>query len=228
MTASGRRTRRVTVDEIRRVGRELGLRRLSMTAVAAELGVSTTALYRYVDGRWGLEQLVGESVLAELSFDVDPTHDPERHLLSFGFQLHEFVLAHPGLGTYIQTLFPRGESGRRLMEQQVVALARFGYSPDVAVSIASAVAGLAVNYAVAEQAQLDRADGIDDRRRDVSDQLHSDARLAEAHREIPEIDYREFSKLVLTASIRGLVSAAPPGRPLDRIVTDLASTGMEL
>ena len=48
------------------MGRDLGMRRLSINGVAARLGVSATALYRHVEGRWELERLVGESLLAEL------------------------------------------------------------------------------------------------------------------------------------------------------------------
>ncbi len=120
------------LDDIIRVGRELGMRRLSMNAVAAELGVSSTALYRAVDGRWGgLERMVGESLLSDLELHDDPDHDVEQHLLSFGLQLWDFIVRHPGgLGVYMQTLFPpRGDGGRLLMTHQTYALGRFGYAP---------------------------------------------------------------------------------------------------
>ncbi len=220
------RARRIELDDIVRAGRDLGMARLSLNAVAAELGVSATALYRHVDGRWGLERVVGESLLADLELHTDPTHDLERHLLSFGLQIRDHVLAHPGLGTYMQTLFPRGDAGRRLMVRSVDDLLPFGYTPDVAVALASAVAGMSINYAVAEQAQRDRADGLDDQRRDVTDELGADAHLGEAHRDLPALEHTEYMKLILTASIRGLISVAPPGRPLDEVIADLAATGM--
>ncbi|WP_229568323.1 MULTISPECIES: TetR family transcriptional regulator [Rhodococcus] len=34
------------------------MQQLSLNAVASRLGVSAAALYRHVDGRWGLERLV--------------------------------------------------------------------------------------------------------------------------------------------------------------------------
>lgn len=221
-----KRSRRIEIDDIVRVGRDLGMQKLSLTAVAAELGVSATALYRHVDGRWGLELVVGESILADLELRTDPAHDLERHLLSFGLQIRDFVLDHPGLGTYMQTLFPRGDAGQRLLSRAVDDLVPFGYTLDTAVVIAGAVAGMSINYSVAEQAQRDRADGIDDRRQEVLDRLDSDAHLGEAHRELPMPDHTEYMKLILTAHIRGITSVAPPGRPLEQAIADLAATGL--
>lgn len=82
----GGRPALIAVDDVVRVGRELGLRRLSVNAVAARLGVSATALYRHVESRWELERLVGESLLAELELRDDPDDGIEGHLLSFGLQ----------------------------------------------------------------------------------------------------------------------------------------------
>ncbi|USI88537.1 TetR family transcriptional regulator [Rhodococcus pyridinivorans] len=228
MAGVRRRVRKIDMEDIIRVGRAIGLRQLSLNAVAAELGVSTTALYRHVDGRWGLELVVGESLLGDLVLHDDSEHDIERHLLSFGLQLRAFVLAHAGLGTYMQTLFPRGEAGQRLMVSEVEALVRRGYTPDVAVALASAVASTAINFAVAEEAQLERISGLRQQRDDVAERLSTDERLGEAHRDLPEFDHEGFSTMVLTATIRGLLAVGPVGRPLHEVVADLESTGMGL
>ena len=135
-------------------------------AVAAELGVSSTALYRAVDGRWGLERLVGESLLGDLKLHDDPDHDIEQHLLSFGLQMWHFIVRHPGLGVYMQTLFPRGEAGRLLMAHQIEALSKRGYSPDVAIALSSVIAGVSINYAVAEDSQREHAEELDVTARD--------------------------------------------------------------
>jgi AcrR family transcriptional regulator len=55
---AGGRPPLIAVDDVVRAGRELGMRRLSINAVAARLGVSATALYRHVESRWALEGLV--------------------------------------------------------------------------------------------------------------------------------------------------------------------------
>lgn len=214
------------VDDIVRVGRKLGLRGLSMNAVAAELGVSSTALYRAVDGRWGLERLVGESLLGDLTLEDNPEHNVEQHLLSFGLQMWNFIVRHPGLGVYMQTLFPRGDAGRQLMAFQINALSRFGYTPDVAIALSSVVAGISINYAVAEDSQLERGESLDEQRQEVTDQLQTDEQLGEAHRDLPQVEHAQYVKLVLTATIRGTLAAAPPGRPLDQVIADLAAAGV--
>ncbi|WP_418344798.1 TetR/AcrR family transcriptional regulator [Rhodococcus pyridinivorans] len=169
---------------------------------------------------------MGENILGDLVLHHDPHHTVERHLLSCGLQLRAFVLDHPGLGTYMQILFPRGDAGRRLMVDEIVALCRAGYNPDVAVSVASVVAGSTINTTVAEETQRLRVEGLDERRRAVSEQPDTDDRPAEAHRELPAVDAGEFSKLVLATTIRGLVAVPPPGRPLKEVVADLAATGL--
>lgn len=140
----GGRPPRIDRADIVRAGRALGMAGLSVKAVAAELGVSATALYRHVDGRWGLERLVGESLLTDLELTDDPQHTVAQHLLSVGLELRSFLLDHPGLAVYLQTLFPRGEGGRRLLAGQAEALGRRGYSPDAAIVLSSAVASVAI------------------------------------------------------------------------------------
>lgn len=148
MVNPGGRPARIATDDIVRVGRRLGLRDLSISAVAAELGVSGAALYRHVDHRWDLERLVGESILADLVLVDEPEHDLEQHLVAFGLQLHDFVLAHPGVGAYLQQLFPRGEAGRALLVAEVEALARRGYGIEAALAVTNAVAGTAIGQPV--------------------------------------------------------------------------------
>jgi AcrR family transcriptional regulator len=221
MARIGGRPRQVETADIVRAGRELGLRNLSLNAVGARLGVSPTALYRHVDGRWGLERLVGESILADLELRDDPAHDPVAHLLSSAMQLRAFILRHPGLAVYVQTLFPRGEGGRRLLAAEAEALVRRGYGEDAAVVLVSAVASIAIGYAAAEEAQRERAEGLDEQRRGSLEEILADARLGRAHRTLPEIQADEYVRLWLGAAIRGFVDAAPPGRPVDEVLAAL-------
>nr|WP_241489463.1 TetR/AcrR family transcriptional regulator [Leucobacter celer] len=199
-----------------------------MNAVADRLGVSATALYRHVDGRWGLENLIGESILADLRLDDDPEDDTVRHLLSAGLQLRSFVLAHPGLATYVQTLFPRGESGRVLVSGEVEALGRRGYAPDTAIVLVSAVASIAIGYAAAEDVQRERAEGRAEQERDALAAIIADARLGDAHRALPEVSADQYVRLWLGAAVRAFVEAAPPGRPLGEIMVALDAAGRGL
>ncbi|GAA0954733.1 TetR/AcrR family transcriptional regulator [Actinocorallia libanotica] len=219
------RARVVTVKEIVRVGRALGMRRLSVKAVAQELGVSGAAVYRHIEGRWELERLVGESMLAELELPDDPEEDTGRHLLSFALRLREFTLERPGLASYMQVLFPRGEDGMRLLHAEVEALRRRGYAPNAAVVLSSATASLAISLAASEEsdAEARRGEGFARERRSSAERVLADERLGPAHAGLPEVSTPDFVRLLLSASIRGLVSAAPPGLPVHRIVADLSS-----
>ena len=228
MPRTGGRPRQIETEDIVRVGRELGLTQLSMNAVADRLGVSSTALYRHVDGRWGLERLVGESVLADVRLIDDPRHDATEHLISFGLQLRTALLDHPGLAAYVQTLFPRGEGGRRLLVTEVEALGRRGYASDAAIVLSSAVASIAIGYAAAEDLQRQRAEGWIAQERRAEAELRTDAALGEAHRMLPAFDADEYVRLWLRAAVRGFVAAAPPGRSAQEIWAALrAAEGMD-
>jgi AcrR family transcriptional regulator len=227
---AGGRPRLIAVDDVLRVGRELGMRRLSVNAVAAQLGVSATALYRHVESRWALERLVGESLLAELEPSDDPDDDTERHLLSFGLQLWQFTVEHPGLASYLQVLFPRGDTGMRLLVTEVNALSRRGYAEDAAIVLASAVATLAISLAAREESNASTTGGEQADRfaveRDAANQrLAGDKRLGAAHVGLPDLSTSKYVRLLLAASVRGLVGEIPPGRPIMEVVADHTAAG---
>lgn len=227
MPRIGGRPRRIASDDIVRAGRGLGLTQLSMNAVADHLGVSSTALYRHVDGRWGLERLVGESILADIRLVDDPAQDTTEHLIRFGLQLRSALLDNPGLAAYVQTLFPRGEGGRRLLMAEVEALGHRGYPPDAAIVLSSAVASIAIGYAAGEDLQRQRADGWTAQERQAEAELRTDAALGEAHRLLPSFDADEYVRLWLGAAVRGFVDAAPPGRSAQQIWAALRAAGKE-
>jgi AcrR family transcriptional regulator len=228
----GGRPRLIALDDVVRVGRELGMRRLSINAVAARLGVSATALYRHVDGRWELERLVGESLLAELDLRDDPGADTEGHLLSFGLQLLDFAAEHPGLASYLQVLFPRGDAGTRLLAAEVEALSRRGYSAEAAMVLSSAVATVAISLAAREESNASatgggRARGFAEERDAVADRLAGDPRLGTAHAGLPQVSSSQFVRLLLAASIRGLVAVIAPGRPIGEVVAAFGAAGKD-
>jgi AcrR family transcriptional regulator len=218
----------IALDDVVRAGRELGMQRLSINAVAVRLGVSATALYRHVESRWALERLVGESLLADLDLRDDPTADVEAHLLSFALQLRDFTAEHPGLAAYLQVLFPRGDAGARLLATEVEALSRRGYAADAAMVLGSAVATLAISLAAREENNAnatggDQATGFAVERDAAAERLAGDARLGAAHVGLPPVSDSEFVRLLLAASIRGLVAEISPGRPIGEIVAEFSA-----
>ncbi|WP_162929368.1 helix-turn-helix transcriptional regulator [Streptomyces sp. YIM 130001] len=236
---------RISAAGIERVGREIGLAELTLQGVASRLGVASAALYRYVDGKAGLDRLVGESMLAELRIPDPPQDDAEAHLLRFASVLREFVLERPGMARYLQELFPRGEAGAGLLSGEITALADRGYSPDVAAVVSSSVAGFAIAQAAAQERQIAFSAGpvgpagrpgaasVPGRERDarmerqIADSralLASEGVLGQAHAHLPEVSLADYFRLVVTAYIRGLLAAAPPGRPLTDVMAALDVT----
>jgi AcrR family transcriptional regulator len=222
----------IALDDVIRVGRELGLQRLSINAVAARLGVSATALYRHVEGRWELERLVGEALLSELELREDPAADTEGHLLSFGLQLRDFTAAHPGLASYLQVLFPRGDAGARLLAAEVEALKRRGYSADAAIVLSSAVATLAISLAAREESNTSATGGdptgdFAAERDAAAERLAGNRQLGAAHAALPQVSDKDFVRLLLAASIRGLAAVVRPGRPIDDVVAEFGAAGKD-
>lgn len=219
---TGGRQAQITLEDIEREGVRLGMAKLTVNGVASALGVTPTALYRHVDGKLGLEALVGEAILQDLHLADDPDHGVLVHLLSFAHQLRAFVLDHPGMAAYLQSLFPRGASGIRLQRAEIDALGRRGYSPAAAVVMSGAVASLAINFTAAEERFLPYHDGPHRRELEkVYALLAQDEVLAATHAELPQINGEAYFRMVMTACIRGLIAAAPPGRPLMVILNDL-------
>ncbi|MGO2860803.1 MAG: TetR/AcrR family transcriptional regulator [Brevibacterium sp.] len=217
----GGRPRQIETDDIIAAGRGIGLRELSLNAVASRLGVSSAALYRHVANRWGLEQLVGESLLADLDLRDDPDHDAQTQLLSFGIQLFDFVVEHPGLASYVQTLFPRGESGRRLLARETAAIEARGYSTDAAIVLTSAVATQTIGHAAAEDAQRARSEGWDTQREEAIEGMRNVDRLYQAHHRLPQLSMPHYARLMLATTVRAIVDILPPGRDVGEVIAEL-------
>lgn len=219
----GGRPRQIEIDDIVAAGRDIGLRELSLGSVASRLGVSSAALYRHVENRWGLEQLVGESLLSDLELPDDPAADVPTQLLTFGIALFDFVVEHPGLASYVQTLFPRGEAGRRLLSEGTAAIERRGYSTDAAIVLCSAVATQAIGHAAAEDAQRARAEGWEARRAEAVEGMRDIGRLHEAHHGLPQLSMPRYTRLMLAATVRAIVDILPPDRDVGEVFDELES-----
>ncbi|HEY1178832.1 MAG TPA: hypothetical protein VGF17_21980 [Phytomonospora sp.] len=218
----GGRRPRFDLDDIVRAGLGLGLDRLSVQAVADELGVSAAAVYRLVPGRVALERIIGEAVLAGCELVDDPADPVREHLVSFALQLRAFLLAHPGSAGYLQLSFPRGPSGARLQTAEVVALTSRGYDPSAAAGLCGSVASVAIGLIVGEErilAHAEDADAAAELAADTSAVVMTDPLLKEAHVGVPVLAPGEFFAIVLAATVDGLVTALPPGRPLGDVIT---------
>lgn len=91
------------LDQIVTAGRDIGLERLTLNAVAADLDVHVATLYRYVAGRDELTQLVVDRIIDSVELPSDPALDDEELLVEFAVRLRRLLLDHPGLAGFSLT-----------------------------------------------------------------------------------------------------------------------------
>jgi TetR/AcrR family tetracycline transcriptional repressor len=110
----GELDREVVVAAAVRVAERSGVRSVTVRALAAELGLSTTAMYRYVDGKAELLNLVAEATLATVEL---PESGPwQQRIRVFASSARRAMLRIDGIADVLQTHPAKGAA------QQVDAL----------------------------------------------------------------------------------------------------------
>jgi AcrR family transcriptional regulator len=99
-----------------------GLDALSMRRVAAELGTGAASLYRYVETREELLDLMTDAVTGEYSLP-EPSGDWLADLVAFGEQSRAILRRHPWLAGLVITRPVLGPHGVALMEYVLTVLA---------------------------------------------------------------------------------------------------------
>ena len=100
-----------------------GLDAVSMRRVAASIGTGAASLYRYVNTRDDLLDLMIDSTGAEYAFTA-PTGDWLADLLDIGEQARAIMRSHPWLPSLLITRSVLGPNGIILLEHVLEALAR--------------------------------------------------------------------------------------------------------
>ena len=99
-----------------------GLDAVSMRRVAAELGTGAASLYRYLDTREDLLDLMTDAVTGEFSL-VPPTGDWAADLVAVGEQMRAIIRRHPWLVTVVTTRPVLGPHGLAVLEHVLEVLA---------------------------------------------------------------------------------------------------------
>jgi AcrR family transcriptional regulator len=146
------RPARIDIDDIVRAGAAIGLPALSVTAVAEALGVSPPSLYRHVRDRDALEALVGEHLTAGYELPRDRGQPWADYLVELGHSLRELLLAHPGLGRYLQRLGAESAGTLRIIDHCDQVLVSRGLAPVEALLVGATVANFAVAAVERQQA----------------------------------------------------------------------------
>jgi TetR/AcrR family tetracycline transcriptional repressor len=102
-----------------RVAERSGVRGVTVRALAAELGLSTTAMYRYVDGKAELLNLIAEATLASVEL---PSSGPwQQRIRLVANSARKAMLKIDGIADVLQTQPAKGAAQRidALMRQLV-------------------------------------------------------------------------------------------------------------
>jgi len=115
------------VDAGLRVVARAGLAAVTVKSVAAELGVTSPAIYHYVDGRDELVARMCEQVASAVPLDLPDDLPWSEQLVAVIVSMHEGFSAYPGIGLHTLSLdgpapAAEGIAGRML---QILALAGY-------------------------------------------------------------------------------------------------------
>jgi AcrR family transcriptional regulator len=116
----GELDRDVVVAAAVRVAERSGVRSVTVRALASELGLSTTAMYRYVDGKTELLNLVAEATLATVEL---PESGPwQQRIRAFATSARRAMLRIDGIAEVLQTQPAKGAAQQvdALMQELIV------------------------------------------------------------------------------------------------------------
>jgi AcrR family transcriptional regulator len=144
-----------------------GLDAVSMRRVAAGLGTGAASLYRYLETREDLLDLMIDATGAEYAF-TPLTGDWLADLLDIGEQARAIMRRHPWLPSLLTTRPVLGPNGLALLEHGLEALA-----PHPAATAAKLEALALLNATTALFVQNELADGPDQQQRNVAYLRHA-------------------------------------------------------
>ncbi len=105
-----------------------GLVALSMRAVASELGIGTMSLYRYVDSRERLEDLLVERVLGEVELELPARAPWNKRVTLLAERVRSAIINHPAVVPLLLTRRHKAEVSLRWGEAMLSELAEGGFT----------------------------------------------------------------------------------------------------
>lgn len=153
----GGRPQKVDLEKIIQAALELGVGNLSMRKVADKLGVSSAALYRYVDSSEALLNACMNAFCQQIE-PPDTDLDLKDYLLELGFSLRRALLSMPGISAYGIKFGPTTPASFKMIDGFLGVLIRHGFEPIQAWSAFSLIGNFAFtmvnnqeNYAALER-----------------------------------------------------------------------------
>jgi AcrR family transcriptional regulator len=121
-------TRERVVQEALAVIAQHGVEALTMRGLAARLGVVPGAVYRHVRNKKQLQDLVLDSVLAEVDVHLDRSLPWTEQLKLLAHRLRQVLEAHPGVAGILKTRDPLGPHSLALAEALLGPLQAAGFT----------------------------------------------------------------------------------------------------
>ena len=120
-------TRERVVTEALAVIAHDGVQALTIRRLATRLGVVPGALYRHVNNKQQLQDLVLDNVLAEVDLHLDPAMDWTNQLKLLARRLRQVLEDHPGVAEILKTRDPLGPHSLALAEALLEPLRAAGF-----------------------------------------------------------------------------------------------------
>ena len=122
-----------------RVTKRVGLDRLTMRALAAELDVTPMAVYHHVQNKAELLQLVADAVVADVEVPPAASGSWETRLSALVRELRDRLGEFPGVGPYLLGTDVPTPGADRLVESAIAMLVEAGFEDEEAALAFTAV-----------------------------------------------------------------------------------------
>jgi AcrR family transcriptional regulator len=122
-----RLTRERVVTEALAVIAQDGVQALTMRSLASRLGVVPGAVYHHVRNKQELQDLLLDSVLAEIDVHLDPSMGWADQLKLLAHRLRQVLEAHPGVAAILKSRDPLGPHSLALAEAFLEPLQAAGF-----------------------------------------------------------------------------------------------------
>lgn len=186
-----------------------GIDAVSMRRVAASLGTGAASLYRYVDTRDDLLDLMADGAGAEYDLPA-PGDDWLAGLVAVGVQARAIMLRHPWLADLVLTRPALGPHGLALLEHVLGVLARHRATPSAKLEAFGMLTALTAVFVQAEtsgDATLQRRNAVFLQHAVASGEHPELARLLAAAEPVPADPADRFARL-LGRVLTGLLGPA--------------------
>lgn len=197
-----------------------GIDAVSTRRVAAALGTGTASLYRYLDRKEDLFDLMTDAVDGEDGPPPPPTGDWRADLRAIAHRTRQAMHRHPWMAALAIGRPSMGPNSLAVTEQALAAVEPLGLDPDGALTAVETVASFVRGYVIRELAEREAI-----RRSGISARQWMDAYGPYVQRVIREGRHPRVARIILDAGLPHAADRATRGfsAGLDHILNGIGS-----